>query len=533
MGKRGKKISWKALPVPKVEDANNAPDNQRTGLEKEKPVADEDASIIAEYCSVQEADFPSLGKDNPGEQFQETSVLAQVNADLYWPPYNKKNQKSNSLWNSHSLDFSGPHLSDNNRSWFKKSTKKQNERLGSHENKIYEKSKKSKRQFSTSEVEEDLNMVNTGAVGVLADDCTPPRACRESLKHHVSIRLDDCIVVLNILWYRPNIWVYNLWTEGWMKYRVPQGKKLPPIWSHGECTAVAIESDIYIFGTDINRTDINHSSKSLLWKLTRFPDGSFEWNIIHDDDFKGMLPLPRICHCAWEYGNKMWIWGGSSIGNELLCFDPSLQAWSTLPCSGDIPSSGAGASLAILDHTLWLYGREHYNSPWGELYELNMDSFVWTQVETSGPSPLGLWYASLTPTASRELVLHGSKHFYDEGVENKSWIFDVASHTWRQHMEAHIYDRYQHSGITDLYGNVLIIGGKYSTTDIERKDKYPYSHRSLFSVTLHPEPKTLQQMAVKMIYKHRAELPWKTLPLVLIQKLMGTTKFDDRIGFLY
>ena len=143
-----------------------------------------------------------------------------------------------------------------------------------------------------------------------------------------------------------------------MLYRVPQGKKLP--WSCSSCTAVVIESDMYIFGGGISFS----TKKSLLWMLTRCLDGSFDWNIIHDNNLKGTLPLTRKEHSAWEYGNKMWILGGYLVNSslptdELLCFDPSIQAWSTPTCSGDIPSPQIGASSAIIDHTVWLYGNEH------------------------------------------------------------------------------------------------------------------------------------------------------------------------------
>lgn len=110
-------------------------------------------------------------------------------------------------------------------------------------------------------------------------------------------------------------------------HAVPQGEELSFDLSTDYCTAVAIESEVYVFGPGITPDSMN----SLLWELTRCPDGSFKWSKIHDDLTKGMPP-PRICHCAWEYGQKMWIFGGANdsvvdlaVGNELLYFDPSTQ----------------------------------------------------------------------------------------------------------------------------------------------------------------------------------------------------------------
>ena len=57
----------------------------------------------------------------------------------------------------------------------------------------------------------------------------------------------------------------------------------------------------------------------------------------------------------------MWIFGGVDdssdplpVGNELLCFDPSTQAWSITRCTGDIPHPQQNASSAVLDNTVWL-----------------------------------------------------------------------------------------------------------------------------------------------------------------------------------
>ena len=117
---------------------------------------------------------------------------------------------------------------------------------------------------------------------------------------------------------------------------------------------------------------------------------------------------------------------------------------------------------------------------------------------------------------------------------NKSWIFDVEANIWRQHTEKHGYCRTKHSGIIDLNGNVLIIGGKTYAADENLIDKYPSSHKSLFSVTqCRPVPKTLERISVKKIYKHRTELNWKILPPQLIRKLMGTAKFDDNMKGVY
>ena len=365
---------------------------------------------------------------------------------------------------------------------------------------------------------------------------TVTQPSKHCLRDHVAVRLMDCIVVVssNV----PEIWSYNLWTEKWRKCTVFKEEQIPP--TKHQC-GVVIQSNIYLFG--------GCDYDDMLWKLTRSPDGSFEWNIIDIGDHK-KSPSVRYGHCGWEYGSKMWIFGGFGFSpvdflndhgdftvgsvsryinfgwnNQLICFDPSIQTWQSLKCFGDVPSPRAFASVARIMDTVWLYGgttaMRRYNAfaartaPFAdELFQLNMSTLAWTRIETSTPKPEAIG-AGLTPITEKQLVLYG-------GSVESVQILDVGSYTWKKHsaVQRGIGSRLHYrTGITGLKSNVTIIGVFPVAT---RSRKLSRKQSSSLSRSVMLEPKSLLQLAIKIISENKNELPWKCLPESFRCKMMDT-----------
>ena len=206
------------------------------------------------------------------------------------------------------------------------------------------------------------------------------------------------------------IWIYNLWTERWRKYSIQNQEELPEV-KLGQ-SGVVIGTDVYIFG--------GHD----LWKLTA--NAPFVFSMIHVED-KTKVPSPRFQHCAWEHGEKMWvfggfgqsaegylndhgdfidvIWQGAFGNNQLLSYDPSTNTWTDVKCSGEVPSPQMRCSAAKMQDTVWLYGRIVSFSH--DLYKLNMCSFAWTKIETTMPRPIYNQDDSLISISASQLLLCG------------------------------------------------------------------------------------------------------------------------------
>ena len=349
-----------------------------------------------------------------------------------------------------------------------------------------------------------------------------------TIHSHVAVHIEPYITVFGGKWLKNDIpvspheiWMYNIYTEQWRKYIIPDHASAPPS-TVGAC-AVAVEENVYLFGGVTLPEDIYNNA---LWKLSRTSNGCFIWRKINISSNINS-PSPRESHTGWEYEGMLWIFGGigappvdylhdhgdfnrsiyntnASINNQFLRFEPSCNKWTDVKCFGSVPTPRAGHGTAKIRNTVWLYGGCNGITLLDELFEINMCTLNWTQIQIDKIKPQGRYYCPLNAVSDNKLVVHGG-NLSPNNELNDTWIFDLSSRTWRQLTSVLDHPRKYHTGTTAINNSVLIIGGS--------SDDYP----NTFQVML--EPRSLQQMAMKTIYKHRTELPWKYLPPKLIARL--------------
>ena len=343
--------------------------------------------------------------------------------------------------------------------------------------------------------------------------------------YHVAVRLNNYIVVIGG-WDRNHqqvsthvIWMYNVYTDQWSKYHIPGKKSAPPALS-GAC-ATAIDTDIYMFGGFSDELG-RHTNE--IWKLTRTPQGYFDWSkIIFQHDEK--LLSPRKGHSGWEYDKCLWVFGGSGpvspeslndhgdfsgiFTNQLLCYDPSTQMWTNPECFGAVPTPRSDHSTDIIRDKVWLFAG--IDNSWmilEDFFELDMQSHVWTQITTDQTKPQGRFDSSLSANFDRQLVLHGGISEFDSIELSDTWIMDLPSQTWRKYTSYQDHGRSGHTGSLGANKSIVIIGGDSS----ENPDYTPIFHVML-------EAKSLQHLAMKIIYNNEGELPWRCLPSKLVAQL--------------
>ena len=337
----------------------------------------------------------------------------------------------------------------------------------------------------------------------------------------MAVRRKDCIVFVKSNYFKstPEIWIYNLWTEQWKKCQPLKGNGLP---SSNNLVCVEIRSVIYIFDS---------YSFQHMWKLIPLRDDVFQGSKISIGKNTDKVPSPRL-HCnVWEYGDKMWIFGGygryflghnyvddhgdfevtdwNAFSNHLLSYSPFTDTWTNVECFGSVPSPRSRASSAIVKDKAWLYGGKGAAvHTLFDLYELNMHSLKWTQIDT-GISRPELLPTSLTPVTTNQLVLRG---WSTPSNSWSTWILNTESNKWEEHpvFAEKCNPLCHHRAITGLSSDVV---------DIVAHHPDCKCHKSILSVML--ERKSLQQLAMKIIHEYRITLPLQSLPKSLICKLMG------------
>ena len=350
-----------------------------------------------------------------------------------------------------------------------------------------------------------------------------------TIQDHVAVRMAHCILVFGGIGWNwkahslNNIWMYNIYTEGWEKHVTKEnGKPLPP--GKDSFCAVTIKESVYVFGGKVT-SDIVEERKITndLWKLTRTTQQCFEWNK-SKDQCKKKTPSPRIYHCGWQYAGQLWMFGGFGPSlsdylhnhvyfkgtldptyygdnNQLLCFDPLSEEWTNPETSGTIPKPRSNQATSIIRDKVWMYGGsfDYFGKHYDDLYQLDMVSLTWTEIKFHKLKPPCRQYVSLNVLTEHQLVLHGGQSD-DHQIYNDTWILDLLSMTWKEHTAARNLPRSGHTGTEGLNGCVIIIGGGAPWPT--------YNH----GASLRVEPKHLQQLAIQKIYQHRYVLPLKLLP---------------------
>ena len=374
---------------------------------------------------------------------------------------------------------------------------------------------------------------------ILEDKVTMPNIEPRTRHSHVAVQLEHYILVFGGTWRKDtilqeplhDIWIYNLYTEQWRKQVITDRKAIRP--GTANASATVIESDVYMFGGYVVKNEETLTNNSL-WKLTRTPTGCFTWDELKSKSRKES-PSPRSYHSAWQYANKLWIFGGSgpalinpsnylnnygdysrhnvennTENNQILCFDPSCQEWTNPRSFGDIPGPRSRHGTASIKHKVWLFGGANIldnNKQLDELYELDMHSLTWTMIEKyCEVKPYYRNFCTLTSITENQLVMHHGRSKMDAMSKSYTWILDLSMMSWKEYLPAVDKDdgpRVYHTCTQGLNRSVMIIGG---ISGYYQPQPWKNVHMAL-------EAKSLKQRAIRTIWQHKNALPWReTLP---------------------
>ena len=364
---------------------------------------------------------------------------------------------------------------------------------------------------------------------------------------HVAVRLNHHILVIGGKWenyvpkFQREIWMYNLYIDRWQKYDLPQHEAAPP--ALDSACAVAVGAHAFMFGgiDESERKETIGFSKVLfytndLWKLSKSADRCFVWSKIKAR-CASEEPSPRAFHAAWEYRGHLYIFGGAGpslddylnehgdfnevgdyewgFNNQLHCFNPSNETWESLVCSGSVPKPWAGHATTKIKESVWILGGRDFTSHYPEMFELNLYSLIWTEIHSIHTDQLARSYSMLTAISDSQLLLHGGLN-EDRDALSDTWIFEITSQTWSKYTANKDHPRHHHTitgGINR--GNCVIVGGSYASISVDVEKIIGY--RTISHMLL--EPISLQQLACRVIYKHKRKLPWDDLPPSLISLL--------------
>ena len=271
-----------------------------------------------------------------------------------------------------------------------------------------------------------------------------------------------------------------------------------------------------------------------MWKLYKNKHTNFEWCHV-TFDAKSATPSPRRRHTGWEHESKMYIFGGlgcSPVGyldhfaeywgydspwwdtargrqryfnNQLVCYDPTINTWTEIQCTGAIPTPRESQGTAKIYNQVWLFGGHFDNKGLNDMYVLDLGNFQWTQINTEGSLiPLHRCLHTLTALSEDQLIVHGG-YSHSNGDLGDTWVFRPSTRKWEQYEgKPSKCTRYLHTAFK-ANNSIIVAGGM---TKVIPPDSINYSCLyDIFKITQsHYQPKTLETLALQTVHVHRDEL---------------------------
>jgi N-acetylneuraminic acid mutarotase len=217
-------------------------------------------------------------------------------------------------------------------------------------------------------------------------------------------------------------------------------------------SALVLHDQLYVFGGLVFIDDVFRRAMATN-AITCLDLRTAEWRLIHPNTTQKM-PTPRDKTTAWTAHDKLYFFGGYGPGwrrlddiymcgpnefledesgncwnNQLIEYDVAKNSWHKVTHSGSIPSQRAAASavyIAELDK-VFLFGGRHELVRLNDLYELDMKSKIWTNIDMS-PAPIGRSWSSFTYIpSSKKVILYGG--FSSDGnALSDFWDLDLKAY---------------------------------------------------------------------------------------------------------
>jgi kelch-like protein 17 (actinfilin)/kelch-like protein 20 len=186
----------------------------------------------------------------------------------------------------------------------------------------------------------------------------------EARSRHAAVAVGSAMYVIGGLYPsngRFSTSVYKCDTSGIWSEVAPMPEE------RAEFAACVIDKDVYVFGRS---NDVFSSSPEYVLKLDT-----------ETDTWANVVPLHQACeyhHSACVLGGLVYIIGAGKDGNEVLCFDPDLDVWSTKVAS-TLFNRSFGMSF-VLGGCLYAAGGLDFGANSSSVERYDVASDTWTAV---------------------------------------------------------------------------------------------------------------------------------------------------------
>jgi|GEM_PF-3324194 len=247
-----------------------------------------------------------------------------------------------------------------------------------------------------------------------------------------------------------DVWELDLLTLAWTQ-KFPTGT--PPA-ARAYHEAVLYNGKMYVFG-GYDGTSIYND----VWELNL---STFVWT---QKSPTGGPPAARYNHTCIEYNGKMYLFGGEdtipvtpTYYNDIWELNLSTFVWTQKSPTGGPPAARTQHVAAEDNGKLYIHaGHDQSYTTVNDFWELNLSTFVWTQLSPPGTVPSARLRHSAV-TYRRYMVIFGGG-----GPINEVWKYDFINGLWKQETSG-ATARDGHVSIVDDYNRMLVFAGYNGTS---------------------------------------------------------------------
>lgn len=163
-----------------------------------------------------------------------------------------------------------------------------------------------------------------------------------------------------------------------------------------------------------------------------------------------VVPLPsggpsaRDAHTAIkdELNHAMIIFGGSYFDvqtdflyryNDVWKLDLNSHTWTQITTSGTPPPpvTGHTAIYDALEHRMLVFGGGIDGGVLNDVYELDLNSYTWSLLSTTGPKPSPRWdHCAVYNSQDHTMAIFGGRDLH--GAFNDLWVLDLSTLVWQK-----------------------------------------------------------------------------------------------------
>lgn len=222
---------------------------------------------------------------------------------------------------------------------------------------------------------------------------------------------------------------------------------------------------------------------------------------VHNQHVGYKVPYPRSGHCSVTDGTNLYVFGGYHpryqipVGNpdeednhevfqELWCFNLDTKIWTEVETTGEPPRQTASMSMTLAGSVLLFFGGTCF--PWGsisnnKIYMLNLRDKRWSVLQVKGDKPPRKYGQAILLKQNQLFVYGGCRQVseFDFLFDSDLHMLNLQSQTWcclsnvKNQTSAMIEARgmYRH-GLAQWDNRIYIVGSSWS-------ELYTYEHNGL------------------------------------------------------